>query len=115
VKVDGSRYGDILVDGRGRTIYLFTKERTKKSRCYGECANAWPPVLTKGAPRAGKGADPKLVGSTKRKNGRRQVTYGGHPVYYYIADRRAGQITCQDVFEFGGTWLLVAPDGTAIR
>jgi predicted lipoprotein with Yx(FWY)xxD motif len=115
VKVDGSRYGDILVDGKGRTLYLFTKERTRKSRCYGDCATAWPPFLTKGKPHAGKGTDPGRVGSTKRKNGKRQVTYNGHPLYFYIADRKAGQITCQNVVEFGGTWLLVAPNGSAIH
>ena len=115
VKVDSSRYGDILVDGKGRTLYLFTRDKKSKSRCYGQCAKAWPPFLTKGKPRAGKGTDPDLVGSTKRRNGKRQVTYNGHPLYYYIADRKAGQITCQNVVEFGGTWLLVSPGGAAIR
>ncbi len=115
VKISHSRYGDILVDGRGRTIYLFTKERTKKARCYGDCARAWPPLITKGKPKAGKGADARLVGTTKRRNGKLQVTYNGHPLYYYIADRKAGQITCQDVVEFGGTWLLVSKPGDAVR
>ena len=116
VKVDASRYGDILVDGKGRTLYLFTKERTKKARCYGDCARAWPPFLSKGkAPRAGKGTDGRLVGTTKRRHGKRQVTYNGHPLYYYVTDDQPGEITCQDVFEFGGTWLLVQPGGRPER
>ena len=115
VKISHSRYGDILVDGKGRTLYLFTKERTSKPRCYGDCARAWPPFFAKGAPQAGKGTDPRQLGTTKRRNGRRQMTYGGHPLYYYVADRKAGQITCQDVTEFGGTWLLVSKPGDAAR
>jgi predicted lipoprotein with Yx(FWY)xxD motif len=115
VKISHSRYGDILVDGKGRTLYLFTKERTRKPRCYGNCAQAWPPFFAKGTPQAGKGADARRLGTTKRRNGRRQMTYGGHPLYYYVADRKAGQITCQDVTEFGGTWLLVSKPGDAVR
>src|SRR4051794_27014297 len=115
VKVDGSRYGDILVDGKGRVLYLFTKERTRKARCYGTCAQAWPPFTTKGKPKAGKGTDPKLVGTTKRKSGKRQVTYNGHPLYYYVTDDEPGEITCQDVFEFGGRWLVVSQPGDAVR
>jgi predicted lipoprotein with Yx(FWY)xxD motif len=115
VKVDASRYGPVLFDGKGRALYLFTREKSSKSRCYGNCARAWPPFLTPGKPRAGKGADKTLLGTTKRKNGKRQVTYNGHPLYYYVADTRAGQITCQDVDEFGGTWLVVDRRGHAVR
>ena len=115
VKVSASRYGPVLFDGKGRALYLFTREKSTKSRCYGTCARAWPPFLTKGKPRAGKGAKAALVGTTKRRNGKRQVTYNGHPLYYYVADTRAGQITCQDVFEFGGTWLVVDRRGHAVR
>lgn len=114
VKAAGSRYGTVLFDGKGRAIYLFTKEEGRKSRCYGECAHAWPPVLTKGRPRAGAGIDAAKLGRTERRNGKMQVTYGGHPLYYYITDTAPGEITCQDVFEFGGTWYLVAPDGSAV-
>lgn len=115
VKVRDSRFGDVLVDGKGRILYLFTKEKQPRSRCYGNCATAWPPFRSSGKPRAGTGANGRLVGTTKRRTGRRQVTYNGHPLYYYIADKRAGQITCQDVFEFGGTWLVIAPGGDAVR
>jgi len=115
IKVADSRYGRMLFDGKGRAIYLFTREKGTRSRCYGQCAVAWPPVFTKGAPRARAGVDRKLLGTTRRRDGRRQVTYNGHPLYYYITDTRPGQITCQDITEFGGTWLVVAPSGNAIR
>ena len=115
IKVMSSRYGRMLFDGRGRAIYLFTRERGSKSRCYGGCADAWPPVYTSGKPRARSGVDPALLGTTTRRGGRRQVTYNGHPLYYYVTDTKPGQITCQDITEFGGTWLVVSPQGVAIR
>jgi predicted lipoprotein with Yx(FWY)xxD motif len=114
IKVEDSRYGPVLFDGKGRSIYLFTKEKGSRSRCYGDCAAAWPPVLTRAKPRAGRGVDASKLGRTRRGGGRRQVTYGGHPLYYYVADTAPGEITCQDVFEFGGTWYLVGPDGSAV-
>jgi predicted lipoprotein with Yx(FWY)xxD motif len=83
VKVVSSDYGRVIADKKGEAFYLFDKEQGKKSQCYGECAVAWPPVLTKGKPRAGKGAKKNLLGTTKRRNGRLQVTYAGHPLYYY--------------------------------
>jgi predicted lipoprotein with Yx(FWY)xxD motif len=115
VMVRKTSYGRILVDGRGLTLYLFTRDATPKSRCYGDCAKAWPPLVTKGKPRAGKGAKASLVGSTTRNGGRRQVTYDGHPVYRYVGDRKPGDVFCQDVNEFGGTWLIVSPSGAAVR
>ncbi len=115
VKVRQTRYGRILVDGRGRALYLFTRERDPTARCYGGCAQAWPVFYARGKVRAGSGANGKLLGSTKRRGGRRQVTYNGHPLYYYVTDRKPGQVTCQNVVEFGGTWLVVSPAGTAIR
>jgi predicted lipoprotein with Yx(FWY)xxD motif len=115
VMVRKTSYGRILVDGRGLTLYLFTRDATPKSRCYGDCAKAWPPLVTKGKPRAGKGAKASLVGSTTRNGGRRQVTYDGHPLYRYVGDRKPGDVFCQDVNEFGGTWLIVSPGGAAVR
>lgn len=113
IKVVDSDYGPVIADGRGEAFYLFDKERGKQSRCYGECARVWPPVLTKGPPRAGAGADPQLLGTTKRKNGKLQVTYKGHPLYYYVDDA-PGTILCQDVNEFGGLWLVVQPSGDPV-
>jgi predicted lipoprotein with Yx(FWY)xxD motif len=115
VKVMDSRYGRMLFDGKGRALYLFTRESTSRSRCYGDCARAWPPFFTKGKPRARGDVKASLLGTTRRRDGRRQVTYAGHPLYYYVTDRKPGQVTCQDVAEFGGTWLVVSPRGRAIR
>jgi predicted lipoprotein with Yx(FWY)xxD motif len=115
VKVDESRFGRMLVDGRGFSLYLFTRDRRGSSRCYGDCAKAWPPLLTGGAPRGGSGARKRLLGTTTRRSGKRQVTYRGHPLYYYAGETRPGQVLCQDVVEFGGTWLVVSPSGRAIR
>jgi predicted lipoprotein with Yx(FWY)xxD motif len=115
VKVMKTRYGRILVDGRGRALYLFTRERGSRSRCYGACARAWPPFFARRAPAARSGADASLTGTTRRRDGRRQATYRGHPLYYYVSDRRPGEVTCQDVTEFGGTWLVVSPRGRAIQ
>ena len=115
IKVMNSRYGRMLFDAGGRAIYLFTREPGSKSRCYGQCAVAWPPVFTRGKPRARSGVDADLLGTTRRRGGRRQVTYNGHPLYYYVTDTKPGQITCQDVVEFGGTWLVVDPQGDAIQ
>jgi predicted lipoprotein with Yx(FWY)xxD motif len=115
VKVMDSRYGRMLFDGKGRALYLFTRESTSRSRCYGDCARAWPPFFTKGKPRARGDVKSSLLGTTRRRDGRRQVTYRGHPLYYYVTDRKPGQVTCQDVAEFGGTWLVVSPRGRAIR
>ena len=113
VRVMSSRYGKVLFDGRSRALYLFTRERSKRSRCYGACAKAWPPFVTKGKPRALRGANASLLGTTRRRDGSTQVTYAGHPLYYYVGDTKAGQILCQGVTEFGGTWWVVNPNGTA--
>jgi predicted lipoprotein with Yx(FWY)xxD motif len=116
VKVMKSRYGRMLFDGRGRALYLFTREASSsKSRCYGDCAAAWPPFLTHGRPWAQAGARASVLGTTRRRDGRTQVTYKGQPLYYYVTDRKPDQVTCQDVAEYGGTWLVVSPSGEAIQ
>lgn len=113
VKAVGSQFGRVVADGKGEAFYLFDKENSKRSQCYGACARAWPPVITKGKPRAGKGVKAKLLGTTKRKNGKLQVTYKGHPLYYYVDDS-PGTILCQNVDEFGGLWLVVKPNGNPV-
>src|SRR6266550_1334292 len=114
--VRNSAYGRVLFDGRGKALYAFTRDpKGGKSRCYGTCASAWPVYLAKGALRAGSGVRQRLVGSTVRRDGRRQVTYDGRPLYYYVGDRSAGEIRCQNVTEFGGTWLVVRPSGQLVR
>jgi predicted lipoprotein with Yx(FWY)xxD motif len=110
IKAVDSDYGSVVADGRGEALYLFDKERAGKARCYGSCAVAWPPVLTKGRPTAGAGARRGLLGTTRRADGKLQVTYDGRPLYRYVGDS-PGVILCQDVAEFGGTWLVVQPDG----
>jgi predicted lipoprotein with Yx(FWY)xxD motif len=114
VKVVSSRYGKVIADSKGEALYLFTKDGRGKSQCYGACAAAWPPLLTKGKPRAGKGITAARLGTTRRRDGKLQVTYRGQPLYYYVHDK-PGLILCQDVNEFGGDWLVVAPSGRAIR
>jgi predicted lipoprotein with Yx(FWY)xxD motif len=113
VKIVRSQFGRVIADKRGEAVYLFDRETGKRSRCYGECAVAWPPLLTKGKPRAGKGADSALLGTTRRRNGKLQVTYKGHPLYYY-KDDEPGRILCHNVDEFGGLWLVVNPRGEAV-
>jgi predicted lipoprotein with Yx(FWY)xxD motif len=112
VKVVSSNFGRVIADGKGEAFYLFDKESSKKPRCYGACASVWPPVLTKGKPVAGKGTEQSLLGTTRRSNGKLQVTYAGHPLYYYVDDS-PGTILCHDVEEFGGLWLVVKPNGQA--
>lgn len=114
IRVMDSQFGDVIWDSNRRAIYIFTRENSKRSRCYGACARAWPPVLTRGRPRAGSGVDAELLGTTRRRDGKLQVTYGGQPLYYYVDDPR-GRILCHDVVEFGGTWLVVKPDGEAVQ
>jgi predicted lipoprotein with Yx(FWY)xxD motif len=114
VTARSSRFGTVLVSGRNQTIYLFDKEDGSRSECYGDCVTAWPPVLTRGPPRAAGQVRAGKLGTTARTSGRRQVTYNGHPLYYY-AHESAGQILCQNVSEFGGLWLLVKPGGGAVR
>jgi predicted lipoprotein with Yx(FWY)xxD motif len=113
VRVVDSQFGRILADRSGQALYLFAKEKTRTSECDGVCATAWPPVLTKGPPQAGSGARAKLLGTTKRRDGKLQVTYNGHPVYLY-KDDAPGKILCHNVNEFGGLWLVVKPDGAPV-
>jgi predicted lipoprotein with Yx(FWY)xxD motif len=114
VQVRHSAYGPVLFSGSGRALYLFTADRTRRSTCYGACARAWPPFDAQGRASARGGARRGLLGTTRRRNGRRQVTYAGHPLYFYVGDP-VGQVRCQNVFEFGGTWLVVSASGRAVR
>jgi predicted lipoprotein with Yx(FWY)xxD motif len=106
--------GQILVDGSGRTLYLFVADQGTTSVCYTDCAAAWPPVLTPGPPQAGAGATASLLGTTARKDGSTEVTYGGHPLYYFIGDKNPGDTTGQKLNNFGGLWYVVSPSGMQI-
>ncbi|HKX13920.1 MAG TPA: hypothetical protein VJN19_01925 [Propionibacteriaceae bacterium] len=100
----------MLFDSTGQAIYLFDKEQTTKPECYGACAEAWPPVLTKGEPTAASGARQNLLGTTKRNGGATQVTYGGNPLYYYAHEGK-NEVKCHNIQGFGGLWLVVTPAG----
>ena len=107
--------GKILVDARGRTLYLFEKDKHGRSACYGACATAWPPLVSTAKPRARKGVHASLLGVTKRAGGKRQVTYAGHPLYTFTADKKAGQTIGEGVKAFGAAWDAVAASGRAVE
>ena len=96
--------------GRDRALYLFTRDPRARTRCYGACAVAWPPFYAQARPRAGRGVDAGLLGTIKRRDGRRQETYRGQPLYFYVDDPR-GQVLCNDIAEFGGTWYALTAKG----
>ncbi|HET9780914.1 MAG TPA: hypothetical protein VFR33_03970 [Candidatus Dormibacteraeota bacterium] len=109
------KLGQILVDGNGRTLYLFEADKGMSSTCYGACATYWPPLLTGGAPVAGTGVNASLLGTTKRTDGTTEVTYAGHPLYYVITDHNLGDATGQNVNNFGAAWFVVGMDGNKIQ
>lgn len=113
VKAVSSQYGHIVADARGQAFYLFGKEDSGRTECYGACATRWPPVLVKGQPAAGPGAQSRLLGTTRRHGGRLQLTYAGHPIYYYAGDS-PGRVLCQAANEFGGLWLVLRPSGKPV-
>lgn len=106
-----SEFGTMLYDATGQPIYLFTAESDDRPACYDDCAADWPPVLTTGEPRGAADVSAALLGTTDRAGGTTQVTYAGHPLYYYAHEGKY-QVLCHDVEEYGGTWLVVRPDGT---
>jgi predicted lipoprotein with Yx(FWY)xxD motif len=110
VRLRGSQFGPVLFDGRDRGLYLFTRDPRNRTRCYGACASAWPPFYARARPRAGRGVDPGLLGTIRRRDGRRQVTYKGQALYFYVDDPR-GQVLCNDIVEFGGTWYALTAKG----
>jgi predicted lipoprotein with Yx(FWY)xxD motif len=110
VSVRSTEYGKALFGPSGKVLYVFSVDRGSKSNCYGVCAAAWPPLLTTARPLAGAGVEAKLLGMTKRKDGRLQVTYNGHPLYYYSADK-IGKVMCQHANMHGGLWLIIKPNG----
>jgi predicted lipoprotein with Yx(FWY)xxD motif len=110
VKIDDSEFGPMLFGDDGQAIYIFENDPKGKTVCYGECAAAWPPVFTDGKPQAGKGVKQSLLGTVKRRDGKRQVTYAGKPLYYY-ANEKPGEVRCHNVNLNGGFWWVVGPDG----
>jgi predicted lipoprotein with Yx(FWY)xxD motif len=115
VAVAKTRIGRILVDSKGITLYDFVTDKGGVSGCYGACAALWPPLITKGKPHAGPGVRESLLGTTKRKDGKLEVTYNHHPLYYFVTDRKPGQTTGQGVNQFGGPWWVLSPAGKEIH
>jgi predicted lipoprotein with Yx(FWY)xxD motif len=115
VSVANSRLGRILVSGGGHTLYLFEKDKNRRSACSGQCATYWPPLLTHGKPVAGAGAKQSLLGVARRANGSKQVTYVGHPLYRFVLDSKPGQTKGEDLQDFGGGWEVLSPAGKKIE
>ena len=115
VKTRKTSIGTILVDSKGKTLYLFQKDKGTKSACYGACAANWPAYVTTGKPTAGAGASASKLGTIKRTDGKLQVTYNKHPLYWFKFDKAAGSTKGQDVQAFGGSWYAVTAKGTAVQ
>jgi predicted lipoprotein with Yx(FWY)xxD motif len=109
-----AKLGQILVDDKGMTLYLFVADTGTASTCYTTCATIWPPVLSTGAPQAGAGVQASLLGTTTRTDGKVEVTYAGHPLYYFVQDKAAGDAKGQAINGFGGLWWVLSPSGAAI-
>jgi len=115
VSTSSTGLGRILVDSRGRTLYLFQKDRNGKSACAGQCATFWPPLITAGKPHVGAGARASLIGTTKRADGRMQVTYNHHPLYTFVKDTKAGQTNGENLSAFGAEWYALSPAGVKVE
>ncbi|WP_328947504.1 hypothetical protein OG345_35635 [Streptomyces sp. NBC_01220] len=114
VATASSPLGTILVDGGGRTLYLWEADTSSKSTCNGDCATAWPPLTTTAKPVAGKGAQASLLGTTTRDDGRKEITYNGHPLYRYAGDTNAGDTNGQGSNGFGAAWYVLDATGNKI-
>jgi predicted lipoprotein with Yx(FWY)xxD motif len=114
VRIGSSGLGSVLVDSHGRTLYLFKADSTTKSECSGACATAWPPLLAKGKPVAGRGLTASKLATITRSGGERQVTYNGHPLYLFVRDQKPGETTGQGLTAFGAGWFAVSPRGNQI-
>jgi predicted lipoprotein with Yx(FWY)xxD motif len=114
VATGSSALGRVVVDSRGRTLYLFEKDRRGTSACSAMCLLYWPPLLTSGAPNAVKGAQRSRLGSIRRADGARQVTYAGHPLYLFSGDTKPGQTNGEGLKGFGAAWYALMPSGKKI-
>jgi predicted lipoprotein with Yx(FWY)xxD motif len=111
---DGGSLGQILVDSKGRTLYLFQADSATKSGCTGECATEWPPLRVSAKPVAGTGIASSKLGTLKRSDGAPQVTYNGHPLYWFTNDHEPGDASGQGLKDFGASWYVLSPDGTMV-
>lgn len=115
VQIKATSLGKVLVAANGHTLYLFTHDKSNKSLCAGQCAVFWPPLLVASKPVAGAGVSASMLGWTKRADGKLQVTYNHHPLYFFKLDKKAGQVNGQAVNHFGGLWWVVSAKGLAIK
>ena len=116
LKLSGSPEGRVLVDEQGHSVYLFAKDEDGESYCSGACAAVWPPLETSTAPQAGAGLESSALATTKRSDGDMQVTYHGHPLYYYAADASTpGKTKGEDISQFGDDWYLVSARGQPVE
>src|SRR5262249_17838343 len=115
VAVSSTKLGPILVDGRGRTLYLFEKDKNGRSTCAGACAGFWPPLIATGRPLAEKEARASLLGTTNPADGRLQVTYNHHPLYSFVKDVAKGQTNGEGLNKFGAEWYAVSAAGATVE
>ena len=114
IALRNSSFGPILVDGSGRTLYLFEADRADMSTCNGDCASVWPPLIAHGTPVAAAGINQALLTTTTRSDGSLEVVYNGHPLYYFVSDKQAGDITGQAISSFGAEWYVLSAAGSKI-
>lgn len=114
VETRSGALGTYLTDGSGRTLYLFVADHSGQSACSGACASAWPPLTSNGAPAASGAAKAGMLTTISRSDGSKQVSYGGHPLYYFAGDTAAGQTSGQGINGFGAKWWVVSPAGSSI-
>ncbi len=114
LKVEKTKIGKVVADKRGHTLYMFRADHGTSSACYGKCATFWPPLITAGKPVAGAGVKASLLGTTKRKDGKLQVTYKGHPLYLFLEDKKPGQTVGEGSKAFGAGWYALTPTGVVI-
>ena len=115
VGVANSGLGRVLIDGRGRTLYLFEKDKHGKSSCAGQCAAFWPPLIASGKPLTTAGAKASLLGTTIRADGRLQVTYNHHPLYTFVKDTNKGQTNGEELDAFGAEWYAISSAGSKVE
>jgi len=115
VGVRHTSLGRVIVNSKGRTLYLFEKDTSRRSACSGQCAQFWPPLLTHGAPVARTGVKQSLLGKIRRADGTQQVTYAGHPLYLYVGDSKPGQTNGEGSQEFGAGWDVLSASGKKIE
>ncbi|MBF9255586.1 hypothetical protein I2I11_19970 [Pontibacter sp. 172403-2] len=107
--------GEYLTDADGRSLYIFMADSPNTSTCSGDCATAWPPLVSDGTPTAAAGLDAALIGTIERSDGTTQVTYNGWPLYYFVKDQAEGETTGQDIEAMGAEWYLISPAGNKVE